>query len=173
MSRMTRNPLGLVALYLALAPAALADNNDALIFPMKVFTDMGHLIHVEGTLTGDGVAYPSNTTAVTCYQDRNECELILVAAQGRLVFSLGIPESFTVRVWAKDRIVADFAAPCLTPPSNPAFAKGWQASTSETLIIDRARETVELNEHPCTDAKLYHWTIENPPFWQKQLEKAQ
>src|SRR5271169_5440947 len=158
--------LGLVALYLASTPAAaIAADNGPIIFPMKVFADIGHIVHVEGTLSGDGVGYPSNTSALTCYQERQECEMIFVGAQGRQVFSLGMPDIFTVRVWAQDRIVADFASPCGNPP-NAVFAKEWQASTSETLIIDRTRETVELNEHPCNEKKLYHWTFENPPFWE-------
>lgn len=158
--------LWLLALYLAFAPAAIANDNGPIIFPMKVFTDLGHIVHVEGTLSGHGIGYPSNTSALTCYQGEQQCEMIFVGAQGRQVFSLGLPQTFTVYVWAQDRIVADFDSPCGNPP-NPVSAKEWQTSTSETLIIDRKRETVELNEHPCNKKRLYHWTIEDPPFWQK------
>ena len=121
-------------------------------------------------LSGEGVGYPSNTSALTCYQERHECELFSVQASGLQIFSTGIPEMFAVRVWEPDRIIADFAGPCGNQP-NAAFAKEWQASTSETLIIDRKRETVELSVHPCSEAKLYHWTIENPSFWQNIKKK--
>jgi hypothetical protein len=154
---------------MAVGPAAVAADSPTILFPMKTFADAGHMVHVEGTLSGDGVGYPSNTSALTCYQERRECEMVVVSAAGLQVFSLGIPEAFTVRVWEPDRIVADLAAPCGNPP-NAVFAREWQASTSETLIIDRKLETAELSVHPCNEAKLYHWTIENPPFWQK-MEK--
>lgn len=155
--------IAVITLCLTAPVAAMAE--DTLVFPMKVFTDLGHIVHVEGTLSGDGVGYPRNTTALTCYQERQECDMVFVGTQGRQIFSLGLPQIFTARVWEKDRIIADFDSPCGKPP-NAVFAKSWQTSTSETLIIDRARETVELNEHPSNEKAVYHWTIENPKLWE-------
>jgi hypothetical protein len=45
--------------------------------------------------------------------------------------------------------------------------KEWQAIGSDTWVIDRKRHTAELIDRPCNEAKTYHWTIENPPFWEK------
>src|SRR5215831_16367483 len=166
---MQRHTLGLTAACLALASGAFAADNPSIIFPMKVFTDLGHMVHVGGTLSGEGVGYPNNTSNLICHKERHECEMVFVNTSGLQIFSLGIADIFAVSVWEPDRIIADFAAPCGIPP-NAVFAKEWQASTSETLIIDRKRETVELSVHPCTEAKLYHWTIENPSFW-RNIEK--
>jgi hypothetical protein len=37
--------------------AAADDEPQQIIFNLKEFTDTGHMVHVEGTLTGDGVGY--------------------------------------------------------------------------------------------------------------------
>jgi hypothetical protein len=47
---MQRHTLGLTAACLALASGALAADNPSIIFPMKVFTDLGHIVHVEGLI---------------------------------------------------------------------------------------------------------------------------
>jgi hypothetical protein len=147
--------LGLIAAYLALAPRAIAADNPSIVFPTKTYTDTGYMVHVGGTLTlsAEGVSHPTNTSAITCYQGRQECELIVVSAVGLRIFSLGIPETFTVRVWEPARIVAEFVAPCENPPK-VISGNGRQASMSETLIIDRNRQTAELNQLPRNDAKL-------------------
>jgi hypothetical protein len=160
---MQRHALGLTVACLALASGAFAADDPSIVFPMKIFIDLGYMVHVGGTLSGEGVGYPSNTSALICYQERHECEMILVNASGLQIEPLEIPDILRVSVWEPDRIIADFTAPCGNPFK---FAKEWQASTSETLIIDRKRETVELSVHPCNEVKLNHWTIENPSFWQ-------
>src|SRR5438552_3975086 len=47
------------------------------IFDSKTFSDFKNgsfeSIYVAGTLTGDGVGYENNTTAVTCSKDTMEC----------------------------------------------------------------------------------------------------
>jgi hypothetical protein len=77
-----------------------------------------------------------------------------------------------VRLWTDDRIIAETGGPCGKPPPNPAFAKDWQGSESSTWIIDRKRETAETAYHPCNEARTYHWTIEDPPYWKKVKEGA-
>ena len=79
---MRRLTLGFTAACLALAYGAYAADNSSIIFPMKVFTDLGHMVHVEGTLSGEGVGHPSNTSALFCYQERHECEMVFVNASG-------------------------------------------------------------------------------------------
>jgi hypothetical protein len=140
---MHRHALGLTAACLALAPGAVAADSPSILFPMKTFTDTGHMVHVAVTLTlsAEGVNHPTNTSAVTSYQERHQCELVVVSTAALQIFSLGIPHTFIARDWEPDRIVADFATPCGNPP-NAVFAKEWQVSTSETLIIDRNRQTL-------------------------------
>lgn len=155
-----------------IAPAAADDEPPFVIFPVMTFIDFGHMVHVQGTLTGDGIGYKNNRSVLTCYQDRQECLAIHIDAEGRQVFSIDLPVAFTVRLWTADRIVADFAAPCGDKPKsafpdNPLLKEEWQTTVSDTWIIDRTRQTAELIDHPCLGAKTYHWRIEDPPFWKK------
>jgi hypothetical protein len=164
-------PLILLIELAGITPAA-ADDEPLIIFGMKDFTDTGDMVHVEGTLTGDGIGYKNNRSAVTCYRDTRECIVTHIEAGGRQVFSIGLPDIFTVRVWKPDRIVADFAVSCgekpkSSFPDNPLSKEEWQSTASDTWIIDRARQTAKLTDHPCLGAKIYHWTVEDPPFWKK------
>src|SRR6266404_2194469 len=110
-------PLILVS-FITTTPAPAADDEPLIIFNLKNFTDTGDMVHVEGTLTGDGIGYKNNRSAVTCYQDRRECLAIHIDAEGRQVFPIGPPLPFTVQLWTADRIVADFAAPCGEKPKS-------------------------------------------------------
>jgi hypothetical protein len=51
-------------------------------FPEKSFYDGGKIVHIEGTLTGDGIGYPNNHTVLTCYQDRRQCDATQIDSQG-------------------------------------------------------------------------------------------
>jgi hypothetical protein len=154
------------------ATARLCAAEPELILPMKVFSDTGNTVHVEGTLAGDGLGYPNNTAGLTCYRARRECLQVTIDTEGRLVFPVHPPIELAVRLWTDDRIIAEDGSPCGAPPANPAFAKDWQASESSTWIIDRKRETAELTYHPCNEARTYHWTIEDSPYWRREKERA-
>jgi hypothetical protein len=43
------------------------------VFQQKSFFDTGDFVYVAGTLTGQGIGYKYNTTAISCFKDRNEC----------------------------------------------------------------------------------------------------
>ena len=145
---------------LPVAPAAAADDaSPTIIFDQKSFIDTGRMVHVEGTLTGEGIGYKNNRAALTCYRDERQCETVHIEAAGVHVSFLGPPIPFTVRLWAEDRILADSSAPC-----------GGSSISFSTWIVDRARQTAELIEHPCIGDKVYHYTIEDPPFWKKAKE---
>jgi hypothetical protein len=113
------------------------------------------MVHVEGTLTGDGIGYKNNRAALTCYLYDRECQAVYVNSAGTQVFSIGPSIPFTVRLWTGERILADNAAPC---------------GSFSTWIIDSTRQTAELIDHPCVGDKTYHYTIEDPPFWKKAKE---
>ena len=162
---MQKHLLSLILAYLTMiAPVAAADEPPQVIFNPRVFSDMGDTVHVEGTVTGDGIGYKNNRSALTCYQQRKECLVVHMESEGMQVFSIGPPSVFTIRVWTADRITADLDAPCGNPPS-ARFKDDWQVTESHTWIIDRTRQTAELVDHNCLGAKTYHWTIEDPPFW--------
>jgi hypothetical protein len=167
--------LPLILVWLAMIAPAVAEEPPQVIFNAKVFADLGDIVHVEGTLTGDGIGYKNNRSALTCYRERRECLAIHIDSAGMQVFSILPPIPFTVRLWTADRIGANFAAPCGEKPksgfpNNPLLKHEWQTTSSDTWIIDRTRETAELIDHPCLGAKTYQWTIEDPPFWKKAKE---
>jgi hypothetical protein len=161
----------IIARLLLMSPAAADDNAPHIIFGMMEFSDTGDAVHVEGTLTGEGIGYKDNRSSLTCYRDSRECIVVQIEALGLQVFPLGIPGSLTVRVWAVDRIVADESAPCGTRPDR-VKPDEWQATSNDTWIIDRNRHTVEMILHACLGSKTYHWTLEDPPFWKKAKEDA-
>jgi hypothetical protein len=168
---MQKHSLPVIFLLELMAPAA-ADDEPLIILGMKNFTDTGDMVHVEGTLTRDGIGYKNNRSAVTCYRDTRECIVTHIEAGGRQVFSIGLPDIFTVRVWKPDRIVADFAVSCGEKPKssfrdNPLSKEEWQSTASDTWIIDRARQTAELTDHPCLGAKITTGQSKTPSFGRK------
>ena len=132
---------------------ALAQEQPTVIFPAKTFYDSGKIVHIEGTLTGEGIGYPNNHTVLTCYQARAGCDATQIDSQGMQVFSTNIPVPYDVRVWSPDRILADARLLC--------------DDGVETWIIDRHKQTAELSEHPCKDPKTYHWMVEDSSYWKK------
>jgi hypothetical protein len=108
--------LAFVLVWLAMTAPAAAAEPPQVIFNLKAFDDTGDTVHVEGTLTGDGIGYKNNRSSLTCYRESRECLGVHIEAEGLQVFSIGLPASFTVRVWTTDRIVADFAVPCGKAP---------------------------------------------------------
>ena len=114
---MQKHLLAFILLVALIAPAA-ADDEPLIIFNMKNFTDTGNMVHVEGTLTGDGVGYKNNRSALTCAHDTGECIATHIDTEGRQAFSIGPPVIFTIRLWTADRIVADFALRCGEKPKS-------------------------------------------------------
>jgi hypothetical protein len=161
--------LALILVWFAMTAPPSAAEPPQVIFNLKAFDDFGHTVHVEGTLTGDGIGYKNNRSSLTCFQDSRECLAVHIETQGMQVFSIGMPVTFTVREWTADRIVADFGVPCGDAPST-RVKQEWQTTQSDTWLIDRTRKTAELIEHPCLGAKTYHWTIEDPEFWKKATD---
>jgi hypothetical protein len=139
-----------------ISAAAFADDKPpSIIFNLRSFVDTEGLgfIHVEGTLTGEGLAYKENRSAISCYRDRKECIGTHFDAEGMQVFSLHSPEFYTIRAWTPNRVTADTTTAC---------------GGLETWIIDRTKQTAELTTRPCSEEMTYHWTIEEPPFWRDE-----
>ena len=58
------------------------------------------LIYVAGTLTGNDVGYPNNTTAIECYKARMECEVTAIEQIGEnQVSRLDLPLPYPVTKW--------------------------------------------------------------------------
>jgi hypothetical protein len=163
---------GAVTTYFAIRPAATGTMDmDTIIFPMKVFTDGGpdgDFVNVEGTLTGEGIGYPNNTTEIVCYRSDMRCITASVdQLSPRQVGSMGPPLELAVTNWSASVVTA-------VGPSEGTCAR-------LTINIDRRAEGVEWVQEPinqsqlfCKNAstKTYKWSIENPPFWQRMKERA-
>ena len=58
--------------------AALCANSswgagDDIIFAPKAFVDLGEMVGISGTLTGDGISYKNNTKSITCFKALRKC----------------------------------------------------------------------------------------------------
>jgi len=153
---MWKQVLTLFVLWLAIAPAA-AEHAPPVMFDRKYFTDLGNIVAVEGSPTGEG-ANPNTTRFVlTCYQERRECSAILIKAYGTLISILtAIPLTYSIAVWAPDRVVANHDLAC---------------GNRETWLVDRLTKTAELSVGSCDGGETHHWTIEDPPSWKKADER--
>jgi hypothetical protein len=152
---MRKHALAFILTLVTTNPASADDEPPSVIFSPKIFYNNGNIVHVEGTLAGSGIGYKNNSSAITCYQKRQECIAIHIEAEGAQVLSVGLPVSFAVRLWSADRIVAD----------SPTLCGGLK-----TWTINLTQQAAELIENPCQGGKIYHWTIEDPPFWKKANE---
>jgi hypothetical protein len=167
------NAVFVAVVCMATVQAAVADDDasPAVIFKPKVFYDSVDIVHVEGTLVGEGIAHKNNRSVITCYRVRRECLTVHIEADGAQVSSVGVPTSFTVDFWASDRILADLAVLC-PDLSYARLDKEWRAMALATWVIDRTRKTAELIDHSCLEAKTQHWTVEDPPFWRDTKKPA-
>jgi hypothetical protein len=163
---------GVILLLTATAAPTLAEDNapKTILFNRKVFVDMGDTVHVEGQVTGEGIGYKVNRSAMTCYRDRRECILTHVDTQGLQAFSIGPPLFLDILKWDKDLIIADI--PGLKMPSGHPCG-GNPGGT--TWYIHRDTQITVIQENFCSLATgergFYSWTIEEDPFYKTTLSK--
>lgn len=135
-----------------------------IIFNPQIFVDMGNIVHAEGQVTGEGIGYKVNRSAMTCYRDKRECILTHIDTSGWQAFSIGSPLFFDILSWDKDLIVADL--PSLPMPSgNPCGSNPG----GTTWYIHRDTQSTEIQENVCSPITgkraFYKWTLEDDPFW--------
>jgi hypothetical protein len=144
-----------------------------IVFPSKVFSDSQRsigvgIVYISGTITGDGLAYPNNTYAVTCYEDRRECLVSAVhEIGGNMVGRMDMPYIFPIVKWDPFEIVARDEVTELS-------------CIRTTLTIERKMETALWVEEPvnqtrpnCKNAngKVRKYTIEDSPGWKNIFGK--
>jgi hypothetical protein len=82
---------------------ARTDND--IIFAPKVYHESefvrgAGIVYIAGTMTGQGMAYPNNTYAITCYRDKKECVVSYVQAiGGNLIGRMDLPYVYPVTKW--------------------------------------------------------------------------
>jgi len=149
---MQKHVWALIGAWLAIAPA-VADDAPTVSFGSKYFADRGNIVNVEGSPTGEGASPDTNRWALWCYQASRECLEIMIRASGKFVsIETPIPYTYTVKVWAPDRIVAQRDLAC---------------GLRETWLLDRLKKTAEFFGASCMENKTPSWTIEDPPWWRK------
>jgi hypothetical protein len=85
-ARLNLGPLGgrmkaciwILAVALVTVSCTRREKQQDIVFARKAFFDSAQTtdddyVYVAGTLTGEGVGYKNNTTAVVCYRERMEC----------------------------------------------------------------------------------------------------
>ena len=140
-----------------------------IVFDRKAFFDSGQssgdgYVYVAGTLTGEGVQYKNNTTAIVCYKERMECVTYGVEQIGpNQIGRLDSPLAYPVTKWDSYEIVA-------------AGAGDTANCRKVTISIVRQTELVVWVEEPINqasaacknaDTRLLKWTIEDSPFWRR------
>ena len=144
-----------------------ADDDDLVVFAPKLFTDLpahGSVV-ISGTLTGEGIAYKNNTVSISCYKTRRECYIAYIQQIAHnQMGQMQKVEFFRITKWSDDEVVA---------MQNVTQLDCVRA----TIVIDRksktalyVREPVNQTRSPCVRwpaPKLYKWTIEDSPGWEK------
>lgn len=148
------------------------NNPTAYIFDTKSYfenkVDNFESVYVAGTLTGSGIGYKDNTTAITCYKDKMECLVNSVegiSENSCQISRLDSPISYPVIKWDDSLIVASTE----NPYDNFSCSK-------TTINIDRKSKVTEWVQEPInqsvlscknSDNKTYKWTIEDPSWMKK------
>ncbi len=145
------------------------EKQQEIVFARKAFFDSAQTtdddyVYVAGTLTGEGVGYKNNTTAVVCYRERMECLTYGVNQIGpNQIGRLDSPLVYPVTKWNPLEIVA----------SGPGDAFNCR---KVTISIVRNTEHVVWVEEPinqssasCKDAdtRLLKWSIDDSKFWKQ------
>lgn len=160
----------ILALVVATVGCTSRDRGETIVFDSKAFFDGGEgYVYAAGTLTGEGVQYKNNTTAVVCYKDRMECITYGVEQIGpNQIGRLDAPSAFPITKWDSYEIVA----------SGPGDAVDCR---KVTISIVRKTELVVWVEEPINqataacrsaDTRLLKWTLEDAPLWKGNPTKT-
>jgi hypothetical protein len=144
-----------------------------IIFSSKSFYDPGPealFVAVSGTLTGNGVGYPNNSTMIVCYDHSRECLTYTVAQIGNnQIGSLDVPVAYPVVTWSAREIVAS--------GNGDAFQCSKLTITlvrkSETALW--VQEPINQSRPECknADTTVRKWTIEDSPSWKAIFKQTQ
>lgn len=155
---MTIRYLGTLALIAALGCARHDERDRQIVFDSKAFIDIVDYVYVAGTLTGEGVPYENNTTAVTCYKNRMECLTIGINQIGpNQVSRLDSPDSYPVTKWDANEIVA-------RGPGDVVNCRQVTISiVRKTEMLLWVEEPINQASAACKNAetRLLKWTIED------------
>lgn len=126
-------------------------------------------VFVSGTVTGNGVAYESNTVGVYCTRRAMECLIIDVWQVGpKQVGDLNVPLSYRVIMWDADIVVASSEAlfPC---------RRETISLVRKTKTVVWVNEPINQSDAACADvdSEVNKWTVEDSPGWSAMLASPQ
>ena len=99
-------------------PKAVADQDDQIVFPYKVFYNSDAVVTIAGTLTGPHLANPNNTYNITCYRDQKECVVSSIKQIGHnQIGTMYAPLTYPIIKWSTDEIVAKDQTGPLSEPT--------------------------------------------------------
>jgi hypothetical protein len=144
-----------------------------IMFGQKVFSDSEAtigigIVYIVGTITGEGQAYPNNTYAVTCYEDRRECLVSSAHDIGmNMIGRLDMPQIIPIIRWNKSEIVAQED---VTELQCVRTTLTIERKTESALWVD---EPVNQTRPSCkyADGRTHKYTIEDSPNWKKVFDK--
>jgi len=145
-------------------------SDQQIMFATKAFFDSAQTsigdgsVYIAGTLTGPGIGYPNNTTAITCYLDRRECFTYSVEQIGpNQVSRLDSPMRYSVTKWDGHEVVATGAGDC-----GKVTITIDRKSESALWVTEPVNQTRTQCKHANT--KVLKWAVEDPPAW-KALQR--
>jgi hypothetical protein len=149
-----------LAIFITIFAGAAHAADDDIFFSRKVFSDAGDEVSIAGTVTGEGIGYPNNSTRITCIRARNECAVVSVEQIGfNQIGSIQIPFYLPITRWTDQEIIAG---------EMPPFA-GCERTT---IFITRKTQTVLWVQEPAnqgyafcehSDSRVQRWTVEDSP----------
>jgi hypothetical protein len=146
-----------------------APSENDIVFGQKFYYEYGNdeRVYVTGTMTGEGLAYPNNTTAVTCYKERKHCLYTSVEAiGGNQIGRMDAPSEYDVVKWDKNEIVAVEESMFSCRKTTITIARKLQQAV-------RVEEPINQTKPDCVKSStaISKYTIESSPGWKKIFGK--
>ena len=160
---------GAVSAMIFLPPLrAVADQDDQIVFPYKVFYNGDAVVTIAGTLTGPHLANLNNTYNITCYRDQKECVVSSIDQIGHnQIGTMYAPLTYPIIKWSTDEIVAKDQTDPLPELTG---------CLRTTITIERQQKSALWVEEPINqtdpfcknaDTNVNKYTIEDSPGWKR------
>jgi len=136
--------------------------------PLKVVVtnNDGNYVSASGTVAGDNLAHKINHTRIECSRSESTCNVVSATIDPNTLFLwLDIPQTYEIRLWNAQTIIAVSEGPCLLT-SGRVIA---------TMTIDLPAETVTLSDTgSCLDKtpSAYNLIEGFPIAWKSYQEKT-
>jgi hypothetical protein len=164
--RFPRTIFAIAITFVAFGCTVNQSQDTKILFAPKSYYDTAtttdNLVYIAGTLTGDGVGYPNNSTAISCYRDRMECLTYSVEQIGpNQVSRLDILAPISVTKWDAGEVVAS------TSSDLPNCRKDTVSIIRKTEAVVWVQEPINQSQAVCkkSETRILKWTIEDPPGW--------